>query len=57
MAIRKSFLHQFGGMVSFGGTIGNTSEQSAKVFSIKILFSIPIYESFLLRKFPTIHDK
>ena len=35
VAIHESFLYKIWGVVSFGGT----SEQSAKVFSVKILFS------------------
>ena len=33
MAIRENFLHEFGGMVQFGGT---TSEQSTKGFSTNL---------------------
>ena len=36
VAICKNFSAKFGGMASFGG---DTSEQSAKVFSTKIVFS------------------
>ena len=65
VAIRKSFLCEiwgcgvlwwhfsakFGGVASFGGTIGSTSEQSAKVFSVKILFSSNL-RTFSRKKFP-----
>ena len=45
MAIRKSFLHEIGGVASFGGT----NNQFTKVLSVNI-----IHETFLPRKFPTI---
>ena len=48
----KVFSSKFGGVASFGGTIGGTSEHSMKVFSVKILS--PIRESVLPRKFPAI---
>ena len=45
----KVFCVKFGAWHSWRGK----SEQSPKVFSMKIIFS-PIHESFLPRKFPTI---
>ena len=47
----RVFSMQFEGMASYGGT----SEQSAKVFSMKIFFSL-ICESFLPRKFPAVQQ-
>ena len=50
MAIRESFLHKIWG---YGVLWSSTSEQSAKVFSTKTVFS-SIREGFLPRKFPAI---
>ena len=46
VAIHESFLCKIGGVVSFGG---DTSEQSAKLFSVKILFSTNSREFSLLK--------
>jgi len=50
VAICKSFVRE---IWRCGILWHSKSEQSAKVFSVKIVFS-PICESFLIRKFPTV---
>ena len=50
MAIHKVFSAKFWGVASFGGTIGGTSDQSAKVFSAKIPICknkrFPLYDKY-----------